>query len=245
MNIHTTKILNPLYSSIPFYTTGWVQCNDWTDQGLGTAVGGNVVHNLNAGLADLEIKVLFSSTGSDTDCIEAYNLNSTTTDSTGFTPNYVNNNEFWIQTGANGVARLNLSTGVFTLIPNGWYYKVVVSVRRHTIGVTEGSDIYSTSQIDTGEKWLDGKTIYRRCWTGITAAAATTAFALGVTVDSLCPGSEILIDSSTSGWMTSGAASTNGPGFYFTNTTQDNMTLYHNVAHIQSQPYVLVLKYTI
>ena len=245
MNIHTTKILNPLYSILPFYTTGWVVCNDWTDQGLGTAVGGNVVHNLNASLQDLDIKVLFSATGSDSDAIECYNLNSVATGDTGFTPNYVNNNEFWIQTGANGVARLNLTTGVFTLIPNGWFYKVIVTVKKHIVGITDGDKIYSTSQADTGKRWLDGKTIYRRAWTGTTAGAAVTNFSLGITVESICPGCIILIQSSTNGWQSSAATSGNGPAWYFTTAAQNSVTIYHNSGHLQGRPYVLILEYTV
>lgn len=245
MNIHTTKILNPLYSLIPFYTTGWVQCNDWTDQSLGTVVGGNVVHNLGATLQDLDIKVLFSGTGSDSDVIETFNINSTATGDTGFTPNYVNNNEFWLQTGANGVARLNLTTGVFALIPNGWYYKVVVTMKKHIVGTTDGDKIYSTSQVDTGRVWLDGKKIYRRAWTGTTAGGPVTNFALGVTIDSLCPGSDILIQSSANGWQTSAATSGNGPSWYFQNATQNSATIYHNLVQLQGRPYRLVIEYTV
>ena len=29
---------------------------------------------------------------------------------------------------------------------------------------TKGNDIYSEQEIDTGKKWIDGKTIYRKCY---------------------------------------------------------------------------------
>jgi hypothetical protein len=105
-------------------------------------------------------------------------------------------------------------------------------------------EFYAESEIETNKRWIDGKIIYRQVWTGTTGAGATSTLALGVTIDMLCSGSMFFVDSSSFGWVDTGNNSGNGPGYYFTNTTQNNITLYHNAAHMQSRPYRLILEYT-
>ena len=39
---------------------------------------------------------------------------------------------------------------------------------------------YSTNEIDTGKKWIDGKKIYRRVFTGTTSSNGSTEIALGI-----------------------------------------------------------------
>ena len=114
---------------------------------------------------------------------------------------------------------------------------------QQTVSVRDISEDYSTSEVDTGRLWIDGKRIYRRVYTGTTAAAATSTLALGFTIDSLVSG-DIIVDSSSYGWNSSVSNIGNGPSFYFTTTAQDELTLYHNVAHLQSRSYRVWLEYT-
>ena len=56
--------------NIRFYDTGWVACSDWTNQHLGSTLGGNVVHNLNTPLRNLSVKVFISTDGTDDNSFE-------------------------------------------------------------------------------------------------------------------------------------------------------------------------------
>ena len=103
---------------------------------------------------------------------------------------------------------------------------------------------YSLSEIDTGRIWIDGKPIYSRVWSGNTGAGASSTVALGVNIDSLCPGCEFMVDTASYGWEATAANTGNGPGWWFTNATQNGVTLYHNSATTQSRPYRLILEYT-
>ena len=58
------------------YDTGWVSNSDWTNQHLGDTVGGNVVHNLNAPLSNLSVKIFVSTGGAvnDTADLDAHSF---------------------------------------------------------------------------------------------------------------------------------------------------------------------------
>ena len=101
---------------------------------------------------------------------------------------------------------------------------------------------YSTTETNTGLTWIDGKAIYRIVWSGTTGAGANSTLALGFIIDSICPPMKLSVNSSTFGWI--GPEGTANLGVYFTNTTKNNITFYHNAAHLQSRPYRLVLEYT-
>jgi hypothetical protein len=244
--ISSSRVINEMVN-VPSYDTGWVNCNDWTDQQLGTAVGGNVVHNLGINLKDLDVRVIVSSDGTNGNAIELkdYSRVLAAGDFTfGFSVYQVDDNNITVQTGVNGIALIDTDGSGLSLDTENWYYRIIVISR---LGEVVGRDVggdYSYSEMDTGRKWVDGKTIYRRVWTGTTGAGATSTLALGITIDMLCPGSDLFIDTAGFGWESLAANSGNGPGFYFTNATQNNMTLYHSMAVLQSRPYNLVLEYT-
>lgn len=109
--------------------------------------------------------------------------------------------------------------------------------------VIDNDKLYSTVAIDTGKIWIDSKKIYRRVFTGTTGAGVSSTLALGFTVDSSID-MKLIVDSSSFGWMYAGIGSANLQ-VYFTNTTQNDITLYHNAAHLQSVPYRLILEYTV
>jgi hypothetical protein len=110
------------------------------------------------------------------------------------------------------------------------------------VNAYDSDKIYSTTEINTGKIWTDGKPIYRRVWTGTTGAGVTSTLALGITVDTVIAPITLKIDSSTYGWQ--GPEGSGNMNVYFTNTTQDDITLYHNAAHLQSRPYFIVIEYT-
>ena len=72
--ITSSKILSPIYSEPERFDSGWVVCNDWTNQNLGNTVGANLVHNLGRNLQDLTVRIIFSPTGADTDSVYMYDV---------------------------------------------------------------------------------------------------------------------------------------------------------------------------
>lgn len=141
------------------YSTGWVVCNDWTDTGLGDSPGGNVTHNFNTPLSDLDIKVLVSSDGTDANAIETYNGQTDgapgTGQNTGYSFYQVSTNEVYVQTGANGICRMS-GAGILTIIPNGWYYQIVVTKRYNTLTATVAPVMpsYDTGWVNCSD-WTD------------------------------------------------------------------------------------------
>ena len=117
--------------NIRSYDTGWVSNNDWTNQHLGTSVGGNVIHNLDAPLSDVLVKVLISTDGTDANSFETdsmlYNSASLGLLRGGVSIFQVDNNNLVVQTGADGVARVRNSDGALVLFStDNWYYKIKV-----------------------------------------------------------------------------------------------------------------------
>ena len=107
------------------YDTGWVACSDWTDQHLGTALGGNVTHNLNAPLSDLLVRVLISTDGTDANSFEPRDADSNA-GSRGWTLYAVDNNTLKVQTGSAGIGFYDDSGNFTTIDTDDWYYKVKV-----------------------------------------------------------------------------------------------------------------------
>ena len=106
------------------YDTGWQANSDWTNQHLGTISGGNLVHNLNAPLEDLMVKVMISGlevfeVGHDT-------LEGTTALQYGITIHKVDNDNLIVQTATNGVTFIQNSGAILNLDTESWYYKVKV-----------------------------------------------------------------------------------------------------------------------
>lgn len=112
------------------YDTGWVNCSTWTNQHLGSVVGGNVSHNLNANLSDLLVKVLISTDGTDNNSHEilplSFSRSSPTDINTGMTIYQFDTNALTIQTGSSGYAIIDDSGTYAVQNPSNYYYKVVV-----------------------------------------------------------------------------------------------------------------------
>lgn len=160
-----TKRYNTLTATVapvmPSYDTGWVNCSDWTDQHLGTAVGGNVVHSLGYNLRELLVQVFISTDGTDNNSFEITMVEGSG-GNFGFQVDQVDANNITVQTGASGIRFIN-GSGVADIIDiENWYYRVVVTKLQPVISVRNISEDYSTSETDTGKQWIDGKTIYRK-----------------------------------------------------------------------------------
>ena len=114
---------------------------------------------------------------------------------------------------------------------------------KQTVSVRDVSGDISTTAVDTGKNDSDGKRIYRREWTGTTGAGVTSTLAIGITIDRITAPMILKIDSSSFGWQ--GPEGSSNLAAYFTNMTQNDITLYHNAAHLQSRPYRLIMEYTV
>jgi len=111
------------------YETGWINCNDWTNQHLGTSVGGNVVHNLSVPLYKIKNTLLISpiQPGRDNNC---FTVSHTFPAGSGHAGGYelfaVDNNNYKIQTGSNSVGSMTDANGSWLAINNHSYsYKVI------------------------------------------------------------------------------------------------------------------------
>ena len=139
------KTTGPIYSNktrrinkgspLEYYSTGWINRSDWTDVNPGSNItkntDSNVAHNLDTNLSGLLIKFLISTDSTDNNSSE---LGFQTFQDTAFNKDFglrilqVDSNNFKIQTGADGVALINDTTGAWSieLAVQDWYYKVVV-----------------------------------------------------------------------------------------------------------------------
>jgi len=134
-NLHLYQNLTvdgTIYGNTQSYDTGWISNSDWTDQHLGTAAGGNVVHNLNAPLSDILVKVLISTDGSDANSFEVptafYDYNYATVYDIGLTIYAIDNNNIKVQTGQYGAIRKigDIPAETTTIVGQNWYYKIKV-----------------------------------------------------------------------------------------------------------------------
>ncbi len=111
------------------YDTGWVACSEWTDQHLGTALGGNVAHNLNAPLADLLVQVFISTDGTDANSFVVASVaaqGAAEGYSRGISVMAVDNNNIKVQTGDNGILVVIDDGTTSTIDTDSYYYKVKV-----------------------------------------------------------------------------------------------------------------------
>jgi len=238
---------------MPSYDTGWVANSDWTDQHLGTAAGGNVVHSLGYNLRELLVQVFISTDGTDANSFETKidSRNSTGDANLGCTFYQVNTNEIKIQTGAEGFYYLDDTGVVVQIAAQSWYYRVVVTKLQPVISVRNISEDYSTSETDTGKQWIDGKTIYRKCFSGVSATAAEYVVS-GVVPDNVVK-LEYIQKSSLGTTLFAGSEYTVGGvdqcqatwcnAAHATNANQ--IYLGHGAAQLQGQQYFIILEYTV
>ena len=116
-----------VYSGIPKYDTGWIACSDWTNQLLGTALGGAVTHSLSTPLPELLVQVFISSSSDGANAIEIMAAKVTNTVGTfGITKWEIDDNSLNIQTGAQGVTYFSGSGTIIIIDTESWYYKIKV-----------------------------------------------------------------------------------------------------------------------
>lgn len=82
--------------------------------------------------------------------------------------------------------------------PDGNVYQLKDTTARTKLAQIETQNVYSTEETDTGKKWIDGRTIYRKC--GYHAGAVSSSL---VTFDALLTDSYVDIMISQSGCATS------------------------------------------
>lgn len=51
--------------------------------------------------------------------------------------------------------------------PDGNVYQLKDATARTEIAQIKAQKVYSTEEVDTGKKWIDGKSIYRKVFTGV------------------------------------------------------------------------------
>lgn len=104
------------------YDTGWVSNADWTNAEF------TITHNLNVPLSDLVIKFLISTDGTDDNSIEvaAHSDVWSGTGYFGFTIYAIDDNSFYIQTGAQGIRLVSDTGSDLKVDTENWYYKVKV-----------------------------------------------------------------------------------------------------------------------
>jgi hypothetical protein len=174
-SISSNKLTSPLYTVIPSYDTGWVACSDWTNQHLGTAVGGNVVHSLGYNLREMLVRVFISTDGTDNNSFEVCDADTDVGSSSYYGLSFfqINTNSILVQTGAGGIRYVRDSDGNTELLTTqSYYYRVSVTKFQSVASVRNVSEDYSASETDTGKRWIDGKTIYRKGFTGTSGTGA-------------------------------------------------------------------------
>lgn len=109
------------------YTTGWVNCSDWTDQQLGDTVGSNVNHSLNTNLSNLIVKIFISTDGTENNSFEIiYGVNEGGGLTIGISIEQVDANNITVQTGSGGLRYISGSGSGEVLDTENWYYKISV-----------------------------------------------------------------------------------------------------------------------
>ena len=111
---------------------------------------------------------------------------------------------------------------------------------------------YSTSEVDTGFTWIDGKTIYKRTFTGTITATATTRNITNITVSGIAN----LINAS--GYMAISSSNAISIGSSWTNASGTETYNYAGVQKVSdglslinmadsartNQPYAITIEYT-
>ncbi len=134
------------------HDTGWIVCNDWTNQHLGDTVGANIVHNFGKHLREFVVKVFISSDGTDANSHVAEHV---TDGNVGYTIHEVDDNTIRVQTGSGGVAYSRDSDGATTLVTNGERYRVIC---RYGVQGSKGNTGDTGATGDTGPQGETGDT---------------------------------------------------------------------------------------
>lgn len=138
LNDHESRIvtLEGYEHFVSKYDTGWLLnllnggvAADWTNVHLGddnTDPTDNVTHNLGANLADLYVKVMLSTDGTDNNSMEVFPCCQNGTNNCGVTVHQVSTNVIQVQTGAGGVIQVDAAGIVQVRTAIAWYYRIIV-----------------------------------------------------------------------------------------------------------------------
>ncbi len=103
--------------------SAYINCSDWTNQLLGDAVGGNIVHGLGVALSELRVKLILSTDGTDATSFEVGVTCDAGAASYGCTPYYVDANTIKIQTGDAGLTYQPAGGSAVVIDNENWHYK--------------------------------------------------------------------------------------------------------------------------
>lgn len=124
-----TTIENTLALSVPPHKTPWINRSDWTNVHMGDNttknVDSNVNHGFGVGLDDLDIQVLISTDGTDSNSFEIYKSSNAAVN-TGINLNYIDDNNIEVQTGTGGLLYTTTSGASAQITTLDWYYKIIV-----------------------------------------------------------------------------------------------------------------------
>jgi hypothetical protein len=114
------------------YETTYINRSDWTNVHIGSNttknVDSNVLYNLNCGIKNIYVKLLISTDGTDANSFEVIVGDNRYEGGVaqGTTSYYIDDNNFQIQTGTNGLIYTTDSGSQSAISSNDWYYKIVV-----------------------------------------------------------------------------------------------------------------------
>ncbi len=121
-------ILNRLAS----YDTGWINRSDWSNVEMGSSVSkdadSNVAHDLNTPLSKLLVRIFVSTDGTEANSLMVIDTQVDVSSAVrGITLHAVDDNNFKVQTGTNGIIYVaDAGGGAAVLDTEDWYYKIRV-----------------------------------------------------------------------------------------------------------------------
>lgn len=153
------------------------------------------------------------------------------------------------------VAQPTVNDATLTIQQNGTTVDTFTanSSTSKTVNIVTSDDTYSTTEIDTGKKWIDNKTIYRKVYTGTWSASG----AQSITVETDASVANII---ATGGWFDdgyakipfgqahwtnakSGTVATNGASYALITGSGLNIRLL-SVDTVSNKPYEIWVEYT-
>lgn len=153
------------------------------------------------------------------------------------------------------VAQPTVNDATLTIQQNGTTVDTFTanSSTSKTVNIVTSDDTYSTTEIDTGKKWIDNKTIYRKVYTGTWSASG----AQSITVETDASVANII---ATGGWFDdgyakipfgqahwtnakSGTIATNGASYALITGSGLNIRLL-SVDTVSNKPYEIWVEYT-
>lgn len=107
----------------------------------------------------------------------------------------------------------------------------------------EGLGDYSTTEVETGNEWVDGKAVYRQVYSGTTGSGASTSVASGTVFDTVITCKIRLNDTSDNHIGTDSQNYASIP-LDISIDSSNNFIINHNDATLQNQNYFIIVEYT-